>query len=162
MKYFIIFPLFAIYYLAQADLNQVVSKPEEVSSFIPFYFVDVEANCIDTTFKNMAATKSIPPQYIRVIDKFVYEVKFSIEIKSDTSWSKIFYLNIFSKDEIQMSVPFNEEQNLLTANTLYFFWTTIESYKNEKIIISLSENPISKMQDIEIDNPFKTKILFLK
>jgi len=162
MKYFIIFPLFTIYFLTQVDIKQAELKSEEVSSFIPFYFVDVEANCIDTTFKNVAITKSIPPQYIRVIDKFVYEVKFSIEIKADTSWSKIFYLNIVSKDSIHINIPFNEEQNLLAANTLYFFSTIIESEKNKEIVLSLSENSILDEQDLEIENPFKTKILFLK
>ena len=162
MIFYQIFFIFTFLYLPQSNIYETSVQIDESSSFSPFYFVSIEASCIDTTYKIGARTKSIPPRSILIIDKFVYQLTFTMIIESDSAWNKIFYLNILFKDRSLKLCPFNEELIELTPDIIYKFSTIIESNKNEKITLSLSSNPVRRYQDLETDNPFKTKEIVLK
>lgn len=91
--------------------HKVSSKEDHLSSsFYPFILNEVQVTCIDTTFRVIGMTRTIPPTEITEIDSFVYEIRLVLGFGlPDMEWDKPFGVMVEPPRKTPIEYIFNTE-----------------------------------------------------
>ncbi len=144
-------------------VNIPQKKAENVhhSSFYPFIISKGEAQFIDIKYKISGRIGRKPPHAVKIIDKYLYLVAFTLHVKEGIVWDRPFLLNIQFPYQTSETILFNDEELALTDAKPHEYFFTVEVEAIQRIKITLGYQDQNGNEIFDFDNPFHTLIVGL-